>query len=271
MSLSGRYRGLRGQSVQTGGLSSAVWMACLASIMLVSSVQADNAVRLVTGNNYSPFSDEGLPEGGMITEVVQRVFAEMGQDTELTFAPWSRGYRAMLQGEFDATFPYVESSERREDVYFSEPLYTVEGRVFVRADSSLTSLDQADGRRMCVPLGYAVSANVQAQLGDVVYLEERPPTMTHCFQMLDRDRVDMIAVNLLQGQRIARKDLSPPVAVRMLDEVLTQSDQHLVVARDHPEAQAFLDAFDQALLRLRENGVIESIENRHLELFLDAD
>ena len=61
-------------------------------------------VQLVTGDDYAPFTDRELPQGGMLTELVQQALLQAGHQPKLSWLPWKRGYQATLRGQFDATW-----------------------------------------------------------------------------------------------------------------------------------------------------------------------
>jgi len=88
-----------------------VFACLLLSVALVSSAVADSW-RLVTGDDYAPFTGESLPAGGMLTQVVQSALAAAGISNTLDWRPWNRGYLQTLRGDYDATFPYVRSVQR---------------------------------------------------------------------------------------------------------------------------------------------------------------
>lgn len=243
----------------------------LAVFCMPAWVLADEPVQIVTGNNYEPFSDEGLPAGGMLTELVSRTLEEMGKSSDISFAPWARGYQETLSGRYAATFPYVHTDERAENYLFSNALYEVETRIFVRQADSAQSLADLQGRRLCLPVGYALVEEVRAQLDGLPLEMDNPASMSNCFRMLERERTDFIYSSEPLGQLTALEELGDIGAVRMLDEVFADSRLHLIVPRDRPGAQQLIDDFNAALAELIEQGVVADIERRHLgHLKLDS-
>ncbi|HBM14284.1 MAG TPA: amino acid ABC transporter substrate-binding protein, partial [Rhodospirillaceae bacterium] len=70
---------------------------------LTSPIKAQ-AIDVVTGNNYFPYSDERLPNGGLGTLLVTAIIEKMGVPVTVTFLPWDEGYQQTLSGRFVATF-----------------------------------------------------------------------------------------------------------------------------------------------------------------------
>ncbi len=93
-------------TIRTTFMKTCFW-ACIMFVFLPFPTEAGQTVRLVTGDDYRPFTDQALPQGGMITEIVDHVFQKMGYQAEIEFHSWSRGYTLSEEGAFLGTFPYV--------------------------------------------------------------------------------------------------------------------------------------------------------------------
>ncbi|WP_167856137.1 substrate-binding periplasmic protein [Natronospirillum operosum] len=236
----------------------------LAVLLLPGWLLADTPIRIVTGNNYEPYVDEGLPAGGMLTELVSVAFELMGESPDIIFQPWSRGYQETLNGDYAATFPYVFTVERSESYLFSAPLIVVQTRIFVRSAEPAESIADLEGRRLCLPIGYVLSQEIHAVLDGLTVQLNRPESMSNCFRMLDRQRTDFVVSNLFLGQMTALEELGDLGKVRLLEEVVANTTLHLIVPRDRPEAAQLLDAFNAALSELRTEGVAAEIRQRHL-------
>ena len=84
------------------------------------SLVSSNSLKLVTGNDYSPYSDEKLKEGGIFTFIVKKILNKLNISYTLDFLPWARGYDMVKNSKYDATFPYVFTKERSLEVHFSK-------------------------------------------------------------------------------------------------------------------------------------------------------
>ena len=114
-------------------------------------------IRLVTGDNYAPFSDQSLPEGGLATHLVRYLFEQMDQPVEIDITGWPAGYQAALDGAYAGTFPYIESEQRLEHYLFSDPLFTVSSFAYVDQSSTINASSPEDlaGLTLCLPEGFA--------------------------------------------------------------------------------------------------------------------
>jgi polar amino acid transport system substrate-binding protein len=248
--------GLHHQPQKTVSGARLLLTAGLVLACAVSASQAREALPLVTGNGYSPFAGSELPGGGLTTALVRRVFQGMDRPVEIAFEPWPRGYRATLDGEFDATFPYLHTPERAEDFHYSDPLLTVHLRVFVRADASVDKLADLTGQTLCVPLGYAITRDIREMLAHLDYEEGEPRTMTQCMRMLGRGRVDFVAITRRHAQSLLAEVPLEREGLRMLEDVDVSADLHLIVPKQRDGARQLLEDFNRTLARLREQGEV---------------
>ena len=107
-----------------------------------SSNPLPNELHLVTGNDFKPWSDQSLPNGGVITEIVQTAFKQIGITTTIEWLPWKRGYHSVASGQYGdyGTFPYSYSSARAVNVYYSIPILISGLTIFVLESSSVSTV-----------------------------------------------------------------------------------------------------------------------------------
>ncbi len=240
-----------------------VAITLLTGISTIASGQAPppSSLRLVTGDAYPPLSGVDLPAGGLATEIVVATFHEIGVATEIEFLPWKRGLQATQQGQFFGTFPYVLTEQRQSDFLYSDSLFTLESRYFVRADADLQSTTEVAGRpdlTECLPLGFPQPTEAVARHEFV-----NPPTMQSCFQMILQGRADFFLVGDLLGWATARRMGIRRRQLRTLEGPAERVSQHLIVPRDQPGAREILARFDAALQRLREDGAVARLISEH--------
>jgi polar amino acid transport system substrate-binding protein len=228
--------------------------------------RAETPVQLATGNDYKPFADESLPQGGLSTALIRAVYARLGQPVSVSFLPWKRAYLETGKGSFDATFPYVPTADRRAAFHFSDPLFTLEQRPLVRADSDWRADDVADlaGRSFCLPLGYALDPALAELIAAGRLTRHRTERMALCLRMLARGRVDFVPMHQVQGTASARAEFGSTAPVRFLDLTLTRTYHHLLIPRGKPGAERAMARFNAALAEIRADGTYDEIVARHL-------
>lgn len=244
-------------------LSAAAGMlwACVVWLTPIQSAQAQaGTVALATGE-YPPFSSEGAPAMGLLSEVVSAAFKAQGFATSLRFMPWQRGYTETRNGTHLATFPYVKNEERQRDFLYSQPLYPDVVRLFVREDAE-PDIDWS-GKSICVPLGYNV-ARVGPFVEERQARMERPPEMFNCFQMLQRGRVFAVWSSETVAEFVTRGLRQDGLRFKPLTLGLEYPvELYLIISRQLPQAQQWLERFNTGLGRIQKNGTYAQIVVRH--------
>ncbi|CAO3417406.1 substrate-binding periplasmic protein [Azospirillum doebereinerae] len=219
---------------------------------------------LVTGTDFAPFTGDDLPNGGLITELVQRAFAAVGQTHELRFIPWRRGYDGVVSGRFLATFPYVRSPERERDALFSDPVITMRQLVYLSAKPRMTFDGPADfrGRVVCAPGGYALPPELDALVRQGALTRETPSSLSACVRMVTMGRADAFVINEYAGNA-AVAQAGAQDGVRAAGKPYAVVSEHLIVGRATPGGAGVIDAFNAGLKILKESGAYDEALARH--------
>jgi phosphate transport system substrate-binding protein len=227
---------------------------------------AAETVRLVTGNDFKPFSDQGLPQGGLATEIVTKALASQGVTLELDWQDWQRGYDAAKLLRYAGTFPYYTSKARAADFLYSQPLYSVKRRLFFRAGHAAPArVEDIAGGTVCRAQGYTPHAAVEALVQAGKVRLELPLDMTRCFELLALGRVDFVEADDLQGWESAR--ITPqlaPGAVRATGFATEQSGLHVIVPKRLEGAERLIGLFNAGLAAITADGSYAAILRRHL-------
>lgn len=227
----------------------------LATALVAFCSMARAEVLLVTGNDYPPFTDQSLPDGGLSTSLVRAAFAASGASVNIHFQPWLRGYRATLNGDFAATFPYVHTEQRESDMLFSDPFMTVDTVIISRATQPLEYQTAAslEGMALCRAQGWGLPSAIQAAIeADVIKVVDAPQ-YTSCFRMLLAGRVDFLLSNNLQWEVQAQVNQLNPDDF-YLATTPVQRSRHYVIAAKTPAGEAAIRQFNAGLRQLRRSG-----------------
>jgi polar amino acid transport system substrate-binding protein len=241
-------------------------------LMLCCVAQAVSAhtVQLVTGNDYPPFTDETLQARGMITEIVELAFREVGYQADITFRPWKRGYEETKKGLFVGTFPYIKTEERLRDFHFSLPINTAYTRVFVKKDSPFTKLEDLKGKRICVPLGYGITSAIDNMLThESIKQEGNPINLESCLRMMLSGRKDFFIINEIHGWMTIQNTFHTKEYFRTLDAVFEEISHHLIISKTYPDGEKILEQFNKGIERLKQKSVLNEIINKHLKEILN--
>jgi polar amino acid transport system substrate-binding protein len=242
----------------------------------------DAEMKILTGGNYAPFTDEELPGQGLVTELVNAVM-------ELTPSPvsysitweddWSKHLFPKLdQKEFDMGFPWYKpdcastpDNERCVNFHFSDPLFIVPMMLFTRDDNQFTFESDADipGKRLCRPNGYNTAdldTPERRWISDdriTLVFGENPQD---CFDMVLKGDVDAASVNLFLGANTII-EMGLRNKILPLERPVSEQGLHVVISKKHWRGTTHLYRINAGLKNLRKSGRYEEIVARHLELF----
>ncbi|MFP6712791.1 MAG: transporter substrate-binding domain-containing protein [Rhodospirillales bacterium] len=229
------------------------------------AIAAKNTIELVTGNDFAPYSDEKLPKGGMLTDIVRTIFNEAGYPVKISFEHWKRGYRDTKFNQFDGTFPYFRAPKRDRDFLFSAPLYETVGRVFVSDNLAISAnkISELGGLTLCRALGYSIPRAFRSMVesGNIPVL--RAPKPENCYHMIKRDRAQFVVWNDLFAQSVINRISDSKDTLKKLTINWPPSTLHLIVSKKHPDAVSIIETVNTGLDRLRRNGLYIDILNQH--------
>lgn len=223
-------------------------------VLVPADTVAAAPLKLITGPNLAPYTGEDLEGGGLAAIIVRRAFANVGYESRVSFAPWKRGYQQTVTGEFDATFPYLQSEDRKREMIYSEPVLEVTSALFFAKDRPIAfgSVEDLAGKTACQPLGYAMPPAVETLLREGRLKHVQPDGMDACGLLIASGRADFVIedgyVTSLIFQRIGVAD-----RVVMNTNMISHATLHLIAGKS-AEHQALIDAFNLGLARLRESG-----------------
>ena len=252
------------RNVLRGGLSLVLAAASPA-------LAADPAIRLVTGNDYAPYTDQELPEGGLVNELVKRIYDSIGVDYTIDWKPWRRGFQEGVMGEYLATYPYIYNEERNRYFIYSDPVYKSNLRLFsmTAANYRPSSLDDVRGQRMCLPLGWAPGPKLAELFAATAIFRDEPQDIETCFRLLSRGRTDFVLANEIQGWDSAYAVGLKRELVDVSSFNIEVNPVHVIFSREVPNHVAEVERFNAGLATLRATGEYDAIVERHLRRLAD--
>lgn len=249
-------------------------VGCLAAAITLPPAQSSATeeatlpayVRLVTGNDYPPFSGRDLPQGGMATELVRRVFDRAGLPATVAFEPWARGYLNVTRGDYLGTFPYIRTEDRDAEMIASDPIFVQKQLLVSAAERPIDFETEADlaGLTVCLPLGYGPIALVRSALeADVMGMVSSPDLAT-CMDLLQLGRADVLAVPDLVFRSVVRRTQYPMTAYHVVEVQGLDSKLHVMLDENNPISQTVIDRFNAALDALTSEGIFDELAAIHL-------
>jgi polar amino acid transport system substrate-binding protein len=238
-------------------------------------------IRFVTGT-YPPYAGEDLPQEGFFAELITTALAASGADFEYEISyveDWNSHLDMLLpQMTYDMTYPWalpdcskVENLEPANALRctgfdatdpFTESItafYALKGTPF----ETVENFPQLLGARICRPSGHfsfdlegerLVPPNVEMMV---------PQTTDECWEALLAKEADIVTYGQLAAEEdMARMGIADQVVVRPSLE--TRVTDHVFIAKNNPNSQAFRDAINAGLAEIRANGKWFEIVSRHL-------
>lgn len=250
---------------------SASTVAASAPVATTSS-EGPIEIRLVTGSDFAPFTDEGMEGGGIYTQLVQAALDAVGPqaDASITFInDWGSHLDVLVPSHaFDGTFPWIRPScddenisegtvMRCETFTYSEPFYENINGFVVNASSDLATSDSYEDfhdKTICLPEDYTDAILTSAGLVEPVINLEVPATSEDCIAMLETGEVDAASLEQRQATDIMGKmGVSDKLTFNPnLNDVVTLT---VYVAKDNPDGEEILSLLNEGLATIRDNGV----------------
>ena len=214
---------------------------------------------VATEGTYRPFSyhEDGSGElVGYDVEVAEAVAEKLGLEVEFQETQWDAIFAGLDAGRFDVIANQVSINPEREEQYlFSEP-YTVSPGVIVvkEGDTSISSFDDLAGKTTAqsltsnwYELAQESGANVEAVEGwaqAVALLEQGRVDATINDELT---YLDYVNTNGQSGLEVAAETDDPSLSAFALTK----------------DKQALVDAIDEALAELRDEGVLAELGEKY--------
>ena len=247
-------------------MSVAVFVASL-SLGSGPTFAAEDTVRLVTGNNFAPYSDENLPSGGLATDIIRQIFHAAGYKFDIEFMPWKRGYQEVLKHTRDGTFPYSSTQKRRQKFHYSAAIIVVPAYIFAAPSSDFdpTSTEGLNGQTFCRSLGYSIPEPLKLFIDNGSITVVRTPKIENSYRMLIAGRCDIVFWNRDIAAKITKKMTESGLPkLRRLKIGANASKLYFIAAQDHPLGQKLINAVNAGLKLLKTNGRYKNTLERHI-------
>jgi len=237
-------------------------------------------ITLLVADDYKPFLDRSLPNGGLLTDVVQKAMEAVDPKEGFSFI-WVNDNDAHLDPLISnalldlAVGWFRPDCEANPDAYrcknfdFSESTFEVLILLFTNKDNPITFNDDSDivGKVLCRPSGYFthdLDKNGRNWMAEGKITLKSPDTVKGCFDLLMQGEVDAVAINEFTG-REALKELGLKDRVTVIDtRPLSIEGQHLLIHKSHPRGQEILAEFNKGLKMIKESGEYQRIIDEHM-------
>jgi ABC-type amino acid transport substrate-binding protein len=229
----------------------------------LSRIRATGTVRVATRPDFPQVTIDGRSQGGFDEDVARAIADRMGVTSRFTDgATTLDGPRST----WDIALPSVGLDPSAAEAFdLSDPYYSWPVLIVVAGDSTISSLDELAGRRVCAVSGSpaarwlggpsgGLSGELQRPPGSLVIVEHESDDA--CFGALEQDDVAAVATSMTTAPAI---DSRP--TVRRLDGPVVLEDRRIVAGRG-PGSDALIAEIDRLLGELRADGTLAELSRR---------
>lgn len=227
--------------------------ALFSLLLLWWCVAVATPLQLATGE-FSPYTGVALPDGGVAARVVRAAFRESGYgEPQLQFLSWGRAFHLAETAQVAGAFPYAWNSERAKHFYFSSPIYIERIIWYSSRGNDQARKGEWQGFRVCVPAGWN-TAHMAAEFKQYALRLEQPRELVQCLQMLDKGRVDLMAISDRVMDEASFRLFGEQWHFQPLPLHSHTNALYLIISRQYPEAMKLSEAFNQGVAALRVDG-----------------
>ncbi len=230
------------------------------------TIAAPERVVLTTGYNYSPYTGEQLPEGGMVTEIITTVLENMGLEPEYRRLPWKRALREAEEGRWLGTFPWEPRTELKKSFLYSDPIIVFDTKTYVDVNATQIpdSPKSLEGKKLCLPLGHRTYGLIGDMVEAGTLLTTSPGSMVQCFKQLKSGRVDLVSVSSMVARQYTKQVYGYVDGVQSLKIAATRTTFHLIISKRYPGGKKLMNFFNAELERMQALNALAPIVERHL-------
>lgn len=209
---------------------------------------------------HIPPGSDSLQLQGYSWDVVRESFHAMGYTVRLLIVPWERGIHYLASGKVDLVFPANKTVERERNYVFStEYVDQIETVIYMRQNDNFAwrGLDSLDGLAIGFVRGWSYGKHWEGA-GRIV--KESMDTIGQGFTMLGKGRLVGLA-----GYKRPYNHVLKASGQTHLYKIVGQFDtidEFLMGRRTDDDVGQPLQAFDQGKKKIRENGILQQIEEK---------
>lgn len=219
---------------------------------------AQETIRITNGE-WAPYHSEYIPHYGLSSHIVSEAFKLVGINVEWGFFPWKRAYHITKDGrEWDASALWWKSKKLEEDFLISDEVIRSSLVFFFRKKDAFEwhSWEDIKGKIIGVTEGYDYGDEFKKAVSiHHIKLDFAPSDKLSYLKLLS-NRVDLFPNDRLVGMTQIHNHLNDQQA-DLLDyapQAFAEISLHLIVSKNIPNGQHFIEKFNAGLRLLKESG-----------------
>ena len=232
---------------------------------LSQEAMAEDVIRLAS-IEYPPYTGEAQQHGGFINRIVREAYAKVGYQVNVRYYPWARATALARKGGVDGLVPIWKREDRKEWLYFSDPMPACEVVFFKRKDLDIVF----DGKDYLALKPYRIGTGMDyadPEGFERVREQLHVQTVKEDIQNLGKlvaGRLDLVIMDRFVGKHLLETQIAESAGeFDYLQPSLSIEPNHVGISRKTPQARKKLEYFNRDLALLEKEGRIQAILKEH--------
>jgi sorbitol/mannitol transport system substrate-binding protein len=234
---------------------------------LALPVCAQTVLTLMSGER-APYVGANLPQGGYVAEMVEQAFARSGYQVKLQFSSWARARLQTVQGEAAGMICSAQDGSASTELAYSAPFFGGTTGLLKKRSLSLPPLPAGSATAQFK----ALAAYRFGAVRDGIALPASADNLSRELFSNDLQNLDMLQqgrVQLALIDKYSAAELMVSQRAHLIGQLefmpapQLQSDFFVCFSKRQKNLRPWLDAFNQGLAQLQQDGSLEKIMNKH--------
>lgn len=235
------------------------WAAAGPALAQRAQVTSNPAITLGFGD-WPPFFSMGMQGKGLLARIVSQAFEREGWQVDYVELPWKRAQAMVESGALLGSPGWAWNVERAQLMLYSDPILISRTQLFHLKRQTLPPRADTDlrGLRVGATAGYHYGLVIQQQEKAGQLQMDRAPNDESSLRKLLLGRVDAVLLNREVGVYLLANRFSAAEREQIgwLERPVALQSSHLLMSKARPESPALLQAFNQGLVKLKQQGLV---------------
>jgi len=232
-----------------------VFLSSLSFLLLLSSVEANETVRLSVGE-WAPYTSADAKNGQLAQNIVNAAFKHENIDVVYEFNGWQKTYEDALEAKSEGTTPWSKTKERTKVFHFSKLPIAKSKTVFFslkKTGFSWENYEDLKKYKIGDVKGFK-SGKFLKDKGLDVSLED---TEEQNMRKILSGEIDVTASSLLVGNKLLKTLFTAEEVSQFAihdKAVYPETGFYYIISKKHPRGEALIKAFDKGFFKLIKSG-----------------
>ncbi len=235
--------------------------ACSKKGTTIKDIQKAGKLVLLTSSGFPPFEYvEGTEVVGVDIELAQLIADKLGVELEVVDMDFNLLIEALKSGKGDLIAAGMTATdERAEEIDFSIVYIEMGLKVIVPIDSTLSSFDQLDGKKIAVQASTTADIYAQNNYKNAQLLQFTKPI--DAVNAVMSGNADAAIIDLLPAEAFVNEN---PTKIKLMDGLLSKEQTAMGVRKNSDD---FLALVNEVLQQSLDDGTFDAIYQKHMDKY----